>query len=379
MAELDVVPFNRPTIAPKQQSYLQEVAHSGHWAGDGEFTRRSSLLLSGLHQRHSVLLTTSCTAALEMSALLLGLEPGDEVIVPSFTFVSSANAFALMGARIVFADIRPDTWTIDPDAVDALIGPRTRAIVAVHYGGSAPDLARLTACAASHGVMLIEDNAHGLFGATATGPLGCAGAVSTLSFHETKNVACGEGGALVLNDPSLVERAEILREKGTNRSRFFRGMVDKYTWVDLGSSYLMAEFTAAVLLAQLEFASEIQRRRRAIVQRYRTDLPAWMQRVGAEPHVVVNDVESFHLFAFLMPDLETRQRFLAYCRARGVTAVFHYLPLDASPAGEQHGTAPRTCPVTAAIADRLVRLPVFNDMTATEVDRVVDAVISFED
>jgi len=279
------VPFNRATVAPRQVEYVQEAFASGHLSGDGPFTKRASQHLSELHNGSKVLLTTSCTSALELSALLLGLQPGDEVIVPSFTFVSSANAFVIMGATIVFAEIERETLSISARTVEHLITSRTRAIVAVNYGGAPSVTAELVELASKHDIVIIEDNAHGLFGSHDGKPLGTQAALSTLSFHETKNITCGEGGALVINDPKFAERAEIIREKGTNRSQFFRGMIDKYTWVDKGSSYLMSDINAAVLLAQLEHSGIIQQRRQSAFEYYMNELEGWASEIGAVlPH-----------------------------------------------------------------------------------------------
>lgn len=374
-----MIPFNRATVAPHQLDYVAETFASAHLAGDGPFTRRASSLLQALHGGDcTVLLTTSCTAALELSALLLDLEPGDEVIVPSFTFVSSANAFAVMGARIVFVDIEPDTLNLSLEQVAAVISPRTRAIVAVNYGGVAAVDSDLVQLAEQHGITLVEDNAHGLFGSDDSGPLGTRSPLSTLSFHETKNVTCGEGGALVINDPTLVERAEILREKGTNRSRFFRGMVDKYTWIDVGSSYLLSDVNAAMLCAQLEHGDSIQRRRRSAATRYRTELARWadLQGVSMLHEAPPNDTPD-HLFPLLVPDLESRTRMLAHTRERGVATTFHYIPLHDSPAGKRFGDAPLGCPTASAVAERLIRLPLFSDITDDETTAIIEAVQSF--
>ncbi len=373
-----MIPFNRATIAPRQLDLVSEAFNSGHLAGDGQFTRRASGLLGDLHAGATVLLTTSCTAALELSALLLELEHGDEVIVPSFTFVSSANAFALMGARIVFVDIDAATMNLSLEAVTAAIGPRTRAIVAVNYGGVPSVTTELLRLAEEHGVLIIEDNAHGLFGSDTAGPLGTRAPMSTLSFHETKNVTSGEGGALIINDERFIERAEIIREKGTNRSRFFRGMVDKYTWIDVGSSYLLSDVNAAILCAQLDHRETIQQRRHRAATTYRTELLGWADSNGvAVPHRQPSSGHPDHLFPFLLPDLETRTRFLAHTRERGVATTFHYIPLHSSPAGERYGKTPSGCPVTSNVSDRLARLPLFSDITDDEVATIVDVVRSF--
>ena len=373
-----MIPFNRPTIAPQQLEYVTQSFSSNHLSGDGPFTKQASEMLSSLHGGSKVLLTTSCTAALELSALLLDLTPGDEVIVPSFTFVSSANAFAMMGARIIFVDIDIQTLNIDEEQVEAALSDRTRAIVAVNYGGVNSVSDSLLKKAERAGVIVIEDNAHGLFGNVSGEPLGTRSALSTLSFHETKNVTCGEGGALVINDERLIERAEVLREKGTNRSRFFRGMVDKYTWIDLGSSYLMSDINSSVLVAQLEYSDTIQSRRRDAVKTYRLGLAAWANSIGVQLQSEPTDCQvPSHLFYILMQDLDERTRFLTFTRERGVSSTFHYLPLHSSPAGQQYGSAPFGCPITEDVSNRLVRLPVFSDMSQSEADRVVDVVNEF--
>lgn len=365
-------------MAGREIEYIRQAVEAAHLSGDGEFTRRCHALLETLLPQARVLLTTSCTHALEMAALLLNIAPGDEVILPSFTFVSTANAFVLRGARPIFADSRADTLNLDETKLDALITPRTRAIVAVHYAGVACDMDALQARAVRHGLSIVEDNAHGLFGAYRGRPLGTFGQIGTLSFHETKNITCGEGGAIVLNDPALWDRAEVIREKGTNRSRFFRGAVDKYTWVDLGSSYLPSEMLAAFLCAQLEAREEIQARRRALWTAYATGLADWARRNDVRlPIVPGTCTQAFHLFYLLMPDAETRDRFLAHMRAHQVTAIFHYLPLHLSPMGRRWGGASGDCPVAERISETLVRLPLSPGLSDDEQTRVLDAVRSF--
>jgi dTDP-4-amino-4,6-dideoxygalactose transaminase len=372
------VPFNRPTVAPNQLEYVSQSFASGHLSGDGPFTARASKMLSELHNESKVLLTTSCTSALELSALLLDLEPGDEVIVPSFTFVSSANAFVIMGARIVFAEVESDTLSVSIRTVEKLITSRTRAIVAVNYGGHPSVTDELVALAKQHNIMIVEDNAHGLFANDEGVPLGTKAALSTLSFHETKNITCGEGGALVINDPSLVERAEIVREKGTNRSLFFRGMIDKYTWVDKGSSYLMSDINAAVLTAQLEYAETIQKRRRTSFIDYMNHLNDWANKVGAElPHHLNREDRPSHLFPILMPDLNSRTRLIEHAKESQVFLTFHYVPLHHSPAGTEFGRITSEFHNTQQISDSLVRLPLFSDMGDTEAMRVVEVVSKF--
>jgi dTDP-4-amino-4,6-dideoxygalactose transaminase len=372
------VPFNRPTVAPQQLEYVNQAFSNGHLSGDGPFTARASKMLSELHNGSKVLLTTSCTSALELSALLLDLDPGDEVIVPSFTFVSSANAFVIMGATIVFAEVEPDTFSISIRTVEKIITPRTKAIVAVNYGGHPSVTDELVAFAKQHSIMIIEDNAHGLFAHDGVSPLGTKAALSTLSFHETKNITCGEGGALVINDPSLIERAEIIREKGTNRSLFFRGMIDKYTWVDKGSSYLMSDINAAVLTAQLEFAQTIQKRRRTAFMTYMDSLGDWANSMGAElPHHLNKEDQSSHLFPILMPNLDSRTRLIEHAKASEVSLTFHYVPLHHSPAGKKFGCTFNEFHNTQRISDSLVRLPLFSDMNSNDSLRVVEVVSKF--
>jgi dTDP-4-amino-4,6-dideoxygalactose transaminase len=369
------IPFNRPRPEGDELRYLAEAVAEGRLAGDGRFTRRCSELLSGHLGGSPVLLTTSCTHALEMAALLLEIEPGDEVVLPSFTFVSVANAFVLRGARPVFADVRPDTLNLDEEALGDRLTGRTRAVVAVHYAGVGCEMDRLGELADERGFALVEDNAHGLFGAYRGRPLGSFGALATMSFHETKNVTCGEGGALAVNDRTLLHRAEVLREKGTDRSRFFRGEVDKYTWLDLGSSYLPSELLAAFLLGQLEAWEGIQARRREIWERYRDGLTDWALAVGARlPQVPAHCRPAYHLFHLLLPTAAGRDRLIAHLAARGILAVFHYLPLHLSPMGRRLGGRPGELPVTEDVAGRLVRLPFFTGLGHDPQDEVIAAV-----
>jgi dTDP-4-amino-4,6-dideoxygalactose transaminase len=371
------VAFNRPAHGARELEYVRE-ALSSHASGDGPFTKRAEKLLAEEVGVARALLTTSCTHALEMSALLLDVGPGDEVVVPAFTFVSTANAFALRGARIVFADVRADTLNLDETRLEAVVGPRTKAIVPVHYGGVGCEMDAIDAIAKRCSATIIEDNAHGLFGRWKGRALGTFGALATQSFHETKNFSCGEGGALLVNDPALAARAEILREKGTNRSRFFRGEVDKYTWVDLGSSYVLSDILAAVLLAQLEERRAIQERRRRIWETYARELAAWAARSEVVlPTIPDHAEQTYHVFYALLPDLARRTAFLAHMAARGVKAIFHYVPLHLSPMGLAQGGKPGDCPVTESVSDRLVRLPLFADLSESALAHVVDAVTSF--
>jgi len=375
---LPPVPFNRPAVTGREVEYMQQAIANGHLSGDGAFTKRCHALLETITGAPKVLLTTSCTHALEMSMLLAGITAGDEVICPDFTFVSSVNAFVLRGARPVFVDVRPDTLNLDERLVEAAITPRTKAMIVVHYAGVGCDMSALMAIAARHGLLVVEDNAHGLFGRIDGRALGSFGAMSTLSFHETKNLTCGEGGALTLNDVALAERAEILREKGTNRTRFYRGQVDKYTWVDVGSSYLPSDLLAAYLCAQLEGHEAIQARRHAIWNGYDAAFTAWADRQGVRrPVVPANCVHPAHIYYLLLPSLEARTRFLAHLRQRMILATFHYQPLHLSDMGRQFGGRAGQCPVTEDVADRLVRLPVFYQLDDAALARVIDAVTSF--
>lgn len=372
------IPFNKPTRVGDELAAVAAVLDSRHWAGDGEATKRCHAVFEQALGVGKALLTTSCTHALEMSALLLDLQPGDEVVLPSFTFVSTANAFALRGARLVFADVRPDTLNLDERQLPALLTERTRAVVVVHYAGIGCELDAIGALCRERGIALIEDNAHGLFGSYGGKPLGSFGELATLSFHETKNFSCGEGGALLINDPALIERAEIVREKGTNRSRFFRGQVDKYTWVDLGSSYLPAELLAAVLERQLAARERVQARREAIWRRYHQELAEWAAQHGiVQPTLPAGCDPAWHLYYLLLPSLEARTAFIAHLRAAGMLAVFHYLPLHLSPMGVAMGGKAGDCPVTEDISDRLVRLPFFTGMMEAEQDAVIARTISF--
>jgi dTDP-4-amino-4,6-dideoxygalactose transaminase len=373
-----MIPFNKPSIEGSELEYVRQAIANGHISGDGAFTRRASAALEQIIGAGKVLLTTSCTHALEMSAILLDLQPGDEVIVPAFTFVTGVNAFVLRGARPVFADIRPDTLNIDETGIERLMTPRTRAIVLVHYAGVACNMDAIMEIAQRRGISVVEDNAHGLFGEYKGRQLGTFGRLATQSFHETKNVSCGEGGALVINDASLIERAEIIREKGTDRSRFFRGQVDKYTWVDLGSSYLPSDMLAAYLLGQLEQAASIQEKRRAIWQRYRDELSNWASENGiALPSVPSECGQAFHMFYLLMPTLAARTSLLAWLRGRGVFAVFHYVPLNTTPMGQSLGGSSGQCPVAESASERLVRLPFFNSLSVEEQASVIESVLAW--
>jgi dTDP-4-amino-4,6-dideoxygalactose transaminase len=355
-----MIPFNRPFMTGRELDYIAQAHANGHLAGDGPFTKRCHEWLEERCATPRALLTHSCTAALEMSALLAGVGPGDEVIMPSFTFVSTANAFVLRGATPVFVDIRPDTLNLDEARIEAAITPRTRAIMVVHYAGVSCEMDAVMRIAQKHGLLVIEDAAQGVLSDYRGRPLGSIGHLGCVSFHETKNIHSGEGGALLVNDARFVEAAEIIREKGTNRSRFFRGQVDKYTWVDVGSSYLPSELNAAFLWAQMEDAEAITRRRLALWQRYREALAP----LAAEGRVRLTTQPAHcrhngHLFAVILPSLEARTSVIAALKAEGIHAVFHYVALHDSPGGKRFGRAHGDLAVTSHTSDRLVRLPLW--------------------
>ena len=378
MAEYSIR-FNKPTLLGNEITYIQQAIANGHISGDGEFTRKCHAWFETELGVAKALLTTSCTHALEMAALLLDIQPGDEVIVPAFTFVSTVNAFVLRGARPVFADIRPDTLNLDESRLERLITPRTRAVVPVHYAGVGCEMDAILEIAGRAGVVVIEDNAHGLFGEYRGKKLGTFGSLATQSFHETKNLTCGEGGALLINDPQYIGRAEILREKGTDRSRFFRGQVDKYSWVDVGSSYLPSDILAAFLYAQLEHWQEIQKKRRQIWEFYADNLGDWAQRNGVRLPVVPGHCRHpYHLFYLLFPSLDNRQAFIQHLSRKGIQAVFHYLPLHLSGMGRRYGGQAGDCPVTEQISDRLVRLPFYYSLSPADLETVLDAILQFK-
>lgn len=372
------IPFNRPTRSEHDHLYIQQALACGHLSGDGPFTRRCHQILERTHGVPRALLTTSCTHAIEMAAFLLNIQPGDEVIVPSFTFVSSANAFVIRGARPVFADVHPVTLGLDERQLERLITPRTRAIVVVHYAGVGCQMDVIGRIAASHGIPIVEDNAHGLFGRFQGRLLGTFGTFATLSFHETKNFTCGEGGALLITERAFIERAEIIREKGTDRTKFHRGQVDKYGWVDVGSSYLPSEILAAMLCAQLEDRVRIQARRATLWARYAAALSRWAASNGVGlPEVPADRDQSFHMFFLMLPSTAFRTALIEHLKARGILAVTHYVPLHLSRAALGLGTRADLCPVTEHVASHLLRLPFFTPMTDEEQDEVIDAVQAF--
>ncbi len=373
------IPFNRADLTGQELRLIDEAIRGGHISGDGPYGERCERLLEKTLGAERALLTSSCTHALELAALLLDVGPDDEVIVPSFTFVSTASAFALRGARIVFADIRPDTLNIDDEALSDLVTARTRAIVCVHYAGVACELDPILALVRERGIALVEDNAHGLFGAYRGHPLGTFGTLGAQSFHETKNFTCGEGGALLVNDRGLVDRAEVIREKGTDRKRFFRGEVDKYTWVDLGSSYVLSDLQAAFLAAQLEAREAVQAARQRVWQAYADGLSEWAERSGVRlPIVPEHCQQAFHMFYILLPSLHARSGLIDHLRQRGILSVFHYMPLNLSIMGQRHGGRGGQCPVAEDVSDRLLRLPFYTNLSREEQSEVIDAILAFE-
>lgn len=377
MAEIRI-PFNKPGMTGNEQTLMADALQRGHLSGDGYYTKKCNNLLESELGVNKVMLTTSCTHALEISALLLDIQPGDEVIVPSFTFVSTINAFVLRGAKPIFADIRPDTLNLDERQLESLITERTRAIVPVHYAGVGCEMAVINEIARKHHIPVIEDDAQGLFARYRGQSLGTFGQMAAISFHETKNFICGEGGALLINDPQYFERAEIIREKGTNRSRFFRGQVDKYTWVDVGSSYLPSDILAAFLYAQLEARESITAKRRAIFEFYAQNLAGWCEANGVRiPIVPAHCEQPYHMFYLLFPDLNLRTAFINHMRSKGIQTSFHYLPLHLSDMGRQWGYTEGDCPVTEQVGDSLVRLPFYNDITRAELEEVAETVRAF--
>jgi len=373
------VDFNHPVLAGNELEYIRQSVENGHISGDGVFTKKCNTFFEEQLGVSKALLTTSCTHALEMMAILLDIQPGDEVIIPDFTFVSTVNAFVLRGAIPVFVDVRPDTLNLDESKLEAALTPRTRAIVPVHYAGVGCEMDAIMDIANSHNVIVVEDNAHGLFGKYGNKYLGTFGSMASQSFHETKNFSCGEGGALLINDPLLTERAEIIREKGTNRSRFFRGQVDKYTWVDIGSSYLPSDILAAFLYAQLEQREKIQSHRRRVWEIYQAGLQDWAEANGVQLPTIPTDCEqAYHMFYMLLPDLESRQKLISFLREHGIYSVFHYLPLHLSDMGRKFGGQLGDCPVTERVSDQLIRLPFHNGLTSSDQEIVIDTIREFK-
>ena len=373
-----LVPFHRSHRVGTESSHVARVLNSDNWDGDHAATQACEDALERQYNTARVLLTTSCTHALELAALLLDIGPGDEVIVPAFTFVSTANAFALRGATLRFCDIRPDTFCLDEGQLGTLVNERTRAIVPVHYAGVACDMDSICAIADSSGIPIVEDNAHGFGGSYRGRSLGTFGSLSTLSFHGTKNISCGEGGAIVVNDEALVDRAEMMRQKGTDRAQFLAGKVDAYTWQVLGSSYVLSDILAAVLLAQLEAAPAIMAARITRWNRYHSELADWAQEQGVALPVVPSGCKHpAHLFTLLMPTAEDRSNVLQHLAQHGIQATWHYTPLHTAPMGRRAGTAPLGAPVAEQVAERLVRLPLYPDLDERAQSYVIDTLKGF--
>jgi dTDP-4-amino-4,6-dideoxygalactose transaminase len=370
------IPFNRPFLTGRELANVQEALTTRHLSGDGTFTKACNAWMEKNTGCHRALLTHSCTAALEMAAILLDLKPGDEVILPSFTFVSTANAIVLRGATPVFVDIRADTLNLDETLVEKAITPRTRGIFVVHYAGVSAEMDPILEIAKKHNILVVEDAAQGIMATYKGRALGSMGALGCLSFHETKSLVSGEGGALLINDPALAHRSEIIREKGTNRSQFFRGQVDKYTWVDVGSSYLPSELIAAVLLAQLEEGEGIQRARHALWEVYHAGLES-LERAGhiRRPVIPAHVQHNAHMYYVLCRSLDERTRLIAHMKTRGINPAFHYVPLHSAPAGIKFGKTPMPMPVTDKTGETLVRLPMWAGLD--DAQRVLHAVTTF--
>jgi dTDP-4-amino-4,6-dideoxygalactose transaminase len=372
------IPFNKPFIVGKELHNISQAVFEGHLAGDGAFTKKCHAWLEERFGAKKVLLTHSCTAALEMSAILCDLEPGDEVIMPSYTFVSTANAFALRGARIRFVDIREDTLNIDETLIEDAITPRTKAIVTVHYAGVAAEMDTILDIAKRHDLLVVEDAAQGVNATYKDRYLGTIGDLGAYSFHETKNFISGEGGALLVNNDRFVERAQIIREKGTNRSEFYRGQVDKYTWVDIGSSYLPSEIVAAFLYAQLEEADTITAARWEVFRRYEELLQPLAEKGQLRiPYCPSQCRHNAHMFYVILPTQELRDGLIAYLKEKGILSVFHYVPLHTSPMGQRVGYSDGALPVTGDLSSRLVRLPCYFELTRDEQDEVVEHITEY--
>ena len=374
----DYIPFNKPFIAGKELYYIAQAVTLGNVSGDGYFTEKCSQIMEERFGIHKVLMTPSCTAALEMAAILCDLKPGDEVILPSFTFVSTASALVRMGAKPVFVDIRPDTLNIDETRIEEAITKKTRAIMPVHYAGIGCEMDRIMAIAQGNNLRVIEDAAQAVHADYNDKSLGSIGDFGAYSFHQTKNYICGEGGALCINDPEMVERAEIIRDKGTNRKKFFRGDVDKYTWVDIGSSYVPSEISCAFLYAQLELLDTIADRRKDIYQLYRSQLkPLESQGLLKLPYTPEDCASNFHMFYIVLPNEELRNSLMEHLRDRNIKSVFHYVPLHSSPMGQSFGFSEGQLPITEQLSARLLRLPFFYEISTEEQQRVVSEIELF--
>ena len=370
------IQFNRPSIMGKELYYISQAIHNGHSAADGEFTRKCQVLLQESIGANKVFLTTSCTHALEISAFLLNIEPGDEIILPSYTFVSTANAFVIRGAKPVFVDIRNDTLNLDESQLEDSITSRTKAIIPVHYAGVSCEMETICQIAAEYNLPIVEDNAHGLFAKYKGRYLGTFGQLAAQSFHETKNFTCGEGGALIINDERYIKNAEIIKNKGTNRSSFFRGEVDKYTWVGLGSSYLLSDLLAAFLFAQLEEKEKIINQRKSFWNAYNRRLKDWaIQNNVRMPFVPSHCEQSYHMFYLILPDLKSRNKIISCLKKKSILSVFHYIPLHSSPMGKKFGYLHGDLPVTEFISERLLRLPLYNNMNHEDQKMIIECIM----
>ena len=375
----NLISFNRPHLTGNELMYIAQAHKNGILAGNGVFTQKCQAWIERNMDVKKALLTHSCTAALEMAAILADIQPGDEIIMTSYTFVSTANAFVLRGGVPIFVDIRPDTLNIDEKLIEAVITPRTKAIVLVHYAGVGCEMDSIMKIARKHRLWLIEDAAHAVRAKYRGRELGSMGDLGTLSFHETKNVTSGEGGALLVNQKRLLDRADIIWQKGTNRKAFEKGLVAKYTWVDIGSSFLPGEIIAAFLWGQLEKIETIQRKRKQIWKRYHREFKKWAEKQGVgQPFVPEHCEQSYHMYYLLMPSIKARTRFIRHLKEREICAVFHYLPLHLSPYAHRWGGEPGDCPVTESVSDRLVRLPFYTGLTQKDQDRVIQSIQEFE-
>lgn len=372
------VPFNRACVTGDELKHISKVISNGNLSGDGFYTKECSKLIQSITNSQKVLLTTSCTSALDMSAILLKIQDGDEVIIPSYTFVSTANSFATHGAKIVFADIREDTLNLDENKLEELITDRTRAIVPVHYAGVGCEMDAIISLSKKNNLTIIEDNAHGFMGSYKGRALGSFGHLSTLSFHETKNFTCGEGGALVINDNDLIDRAEIIREKGTDRSKFFRGQIDKYSWTDFGSSFLPSEILSAHLFVQLEKREIIQQKRRSIWEKYYKELLNWSSKNGVRlPYIPEHCEQAYHMFYIVLPDEETRKKLIVYLKTKKILSVFHYLPLHKSAFAKSLGLDSADCPISENVSSRLLRLPFYFNMSEEQQNYVITSILNY--
>lgn len=365
-------PFNKPLFTGNELNYIKNAIERGQISGDGYFSKKCQEFLENILGVPKILMTTSCTHALEMSAILLELKAGDEVILPSYTFVSTANAYALRGAKPVFCDIRRDTLNIDENLIEGLITEKTKAIVVVHYAGIGCEMDKILNISKKYGIAVVEDNAHGLFGKYKGKYLGTFGTFATQSFHETKNFTSGEGGALLINNPEFIQRAEIIREKGTNRSRFFRGEIDKYTWVDIGSSYVISDILCAYLYAQFEKWQDVQEKRKEIWNYYYNNLKDWAfeNNVGL-PYIPGHCEQPYHMFYLIMPTLQKRQKLIEYLKSKGILSVFHYQPLHLSEMGGKSEGKSRICPITEEMSDKILRLPFYYSLSSDEQSKIV--------